>query len=54
MAERLQWIKAGVDHALLWQGLHGGGLTALRERYPQAWLRAVEDTALPLLESRRR
>ncbi len=54
MAERLQWIKAEVQEALLWQGLHGGGLEALRERYPQARLRAVEDLAAPLLESRRR
>lgn len=54
MAERLAWIKAEVQEALLWQGLHGGGLSALRARYPQARLRAVEDTALPLLESRRR
>lgn len=54
MAERLQWIKAEVQQALLWQGLHGGGLAALRARYPQARLRSVEDTALPLLEARRR
>ena len=54
MAERLQWIKAEVREALLWQGLHGGGLAALQTRYPQARLRAVEQQALPLLESRRR
>lgn len=54
MAERLQWIKAEVQEALLWQGLHGGGLEPLRARYPQARLRAVEDLAAPLLESRRR
>ncbi len=54
MAERLQWIKVEVRDGLLWQGLHGGGADALRARYPDARLRAVEDAALPLLESRRR
>lgn len=54
MAERLQWIKVEVQEALLWQGLHGGGMEQLRTRYPQARLRAVEDLAVPLLESRRR
>lgn len=54
MAERLEWIKVEVAEVLLWQGLHGGGDRALRARYPQARLRAVEDQAVPLLEARRR
>lgn len=54
LAERLDWIKAPVQQALLWQGLYGGGGEALRKRYPQAELLAVEDSAIPLLERRRR
>lgn len=54
MAERLPWIKAEVQQALLWQGLHGGGRDALRQRYPKARLLAVEDAAVPLLAQRRR
>jgi malonyl-CoA O-methyltransferase len=54
MAERLEWIKAEVQQGLLWQGLHGGGLAALRKRYPRAELRSVEDVAQPLLQARKR
>lgn len=54
MAERLEWIKVEVQQALLWQGQHGGGADALRQRYPKAQLTPVEDVAVPLLESRRR
>lgn len=42
MAERLDWIKHDVQHALLWEGLHGGGFEALRARYPLARIDAVE------------
>ncbi len=54
MAERLEWIKADVQQGLLWQGLHGGGLAALRKRYPRAELKSVEDVAQPLLQTRKR
>jgi malonyl-CoA O-methyltransferase len=54
MAERLDWIKADVQLGLLWQGLYGGGLAALRKRYPRAELKAVEDVAQPLLKARKR
>jgi malonyl-CoA O-methyltransferase len=54
MAERLEWIKVDVRSAWLWQGLWGGGLEALKRRYPKAVLRALEVEALPLLQSRKR
>lgn len=54
LAERLEWIKAPVSRALLWQGLYGGGHAALRSRYPRAELMAVEDAAAGLRESKRR
>lgn len=54
MAERLAWIKAPVQHALLWQGLWGGGGEAVRRRYPKAHLVALEDVAVPLLQARKR
>ncbi|WP_374657864.1 biotin synthase [Inhella sp.] len=53
MAERLQWIKAEVRQAWLWQGLWGGGAQALRARYPKAELCALEDAAAPLLQARK-
>lgn len=53
MAERLQWIKAEVRQAWLWQGLWGGGAAALRARYPKAALVALEDRAAPLLQARK-
>lgn len=54
MAERLAWIKAEVNQALLWEDLYGGGASLLRERYPKARLTAVETAAAPLREARRR
>ncbi len=45
MAERLDWIKLDVRHAMQWAPLWGGGDGALRARYPQAEHAWVEDEA---------
>lgn len=45
MAERLDWIKLEAQTVLLWQGLLGGGHTALRARYPQAEILWAEPDA---------
>ena len=54
MAERLAWIKVEVQTGWLWQGLWGGGVAALQQRYPKALLQSLEHEAAPLRQARKR